>query len=355
LKRRLLVLRAGSPSGNNLIRGLKADGRSLVVGCNDDPFVLKKSAADRNYLIPQLSSREFASRLRHVIGKERIGLVIPNTDHDVLAISRLAGSLPCRTYLPRPSAIKRCQDKYELTSFLGRRGFAVPETHAVKSLAQVDRIFRRLSSRSRLWCRVRRGAGSLAALPVENAEQARSWIRYWQDMRGVPPGSFTLSEYLPGRDLMVQCLFKNGKAIIAKMFERLSYHTTNGTPSGVSSIAGVSKMVFEPGVVQTCIKAMLALDPRASCVFFADLKENAAGEACFTEINAGRFSNMPTIHDLTARDSMCRTYVYAAFNESIRMHKGWGYAEDCYVMRERDALPVVLRAGDLFEGFDDAR
>jgi hypothetical protein len=45
--------------------------------------------------------------------------------------------------------------------------------------------------------------------------------------------------------------------------------------------------------MQMCIEAMLALDPGASCVFFADVKENAAGDACITEINAA--ANMAPI------------------------------------------------------------
>src|SRR6185503_15067270 len=106
---------------------------------------------------------------------------------------------------------------------------------------------------------------------------------------------------------------------------------------------------------QMCIEAMLALDPEASCVFFADVKENASGTACITEINPGRFSNMPTIQDLGAPDSMCATYLRAAFDEALPEKDFAGYAQDCYVMRMLDAAPVVLNVDDLFKGFEDAR
>jgi hypothetical protein len=174
-------------------------------------------------------------------------------------------------------------------------------------------------------------------------------------MRGIPPRSFVLAEYLPGRDFMVQCLFKRGKPIIAKMFNRLSYHTLNAVPSGVSSTAAVSKMVYEPRIMQMCIEAMLALDPNASCVFFADVKENAEGDACITEINAGRFSNLPTIQDLQARDSVCLTYLHAAFDEALPEKDLSSYAQECYIMRALDTPPVVLNVNELFAGFEDVR
>jgi hypothetical protein len=281
--------------------------------------------------------------------------VIPNSDVDVLAISRLADGLACRTYLPSRSAVERCRDKYELSTFLAERGLPVPATYAVNNVQDVDEIFHRLSPHSQLWCRSRKGSGSLAALPVESAGQTRAWISYWEEVRGIPPGAFILSEYLPGRDLMVQCLFKRGKPLLAKAFKRLTYQTLNVSPSGVSSIAGVSKMIHEPELIELCIEAMLALDPEASCMFFADLKENANGEACFTEINAGRFSNMPTIHDLTGRWSMCSAYIRAAFDDALEAYEPLSCTDDCYVLRDRDALPVVLSAGELFDGFEDAR
>ena len=355
-QKRLLYSRAGSPSGNNLTRALKAgDPRLFIVGCDDSPFAIKKSLADRNYLIPDISHDGFTGALRRIVQVEQIDLLIRNSDGDVLAVSRLSHELGCRTFLPSAKSIEVCQDKHDLTQFLSERGLPTPATLAIDSLDEIEHVFEQLGSHSTLWCRARRGAGSTAALPVERPDQVRAWIRYWEDMRGMKPASFTLSEYPPGRDFMVQCLLKNGTPIAAKMFERLSYHGAEAAPSGTSSSAAISKMVFESRVVQTAINAMLAVEPEASCVFFADLKENTAGVACITEINAGRFSNMPTIHDSTGRRNMCLAYVHAAFDEPIEAHERFGYVEDCYVMRERDMLPVVLNKNDLFDGFEDAR
>jgi carbamoyl-phosphate synthase large subunit len=356
LKRRVLVLRAGSPSGNNLIRSLQAASDDLhIAGCNDDAFTLKKSLVERNYLVPASPTPEFNRALLRVIEAEKTDLLIPNSDRDVATIAKIAHRLPCRTFLPRKSALARCQDKYDLGEFLAQRGFPVAETYAVHSLDAVGDVFRRLASHSKLWCRARRGSGSLGALPVETPEQARSWIAYWQDVRGLPEGSFTLSEYLPGRDLMVQCLFKDGTPLMTKMFERVSFHTLNAVPSGVSSTAALSKLVFERDVIRMCTDAVIAIEPRASSVFFADLKENAGGQACITEINPGRFSNMAAIHDRIGPTNMCGTYVRAAFGEQVDPVETQPDGEDYYVMRALDGVPVVLRGCELFEGLTDMR
>src|SRR5260370_39678884 len=116
---RLLVIGAGSGAGNNLIRSLRAGNpRFVVVGCHDDRFVLKKSTADRNYLVPSATRLGFTAALRRVVEAERIDLVIPNTDVDVRMVSLFRRRLPCRVFVPRHRVIELCQDKYVLTASL---------------------------------------------------------------------------------------------------------------------------------------------------------------------------------------------------------------------------------------------
>jgi hypothetical protein len=46
----------------------------------------------------------------------------------------------------------------------------------------------------------------------------------------VPPASFTLSEYLPGRDFAAQSVWREGRPVLVKTFERLSYDAGTGSP-----------------------------------------------------------------------------------------------------------------------------
>jgi len=255
-------------------------------------------------------------------------------------------------FLPRISVIERCQDKYGMTVFLGRRGLPVPLTYRIDSLKDIEGLFRRFRSARELWCRIRVGTGSAGAIRVKSPEQTRSWIKYWEDVCGIPEGAFTLSEYLPGRDFCVQTLWQGGRLIMARAHERLSYLVVGGGPSRVSSIAALAKVTDEPRVIEAGTKAIRALDAKASGPFFVDIKENASGSPCVTEINAGRFASVSLAHDTAGPDNMSVACVKLALGERVTA-RGAPIAEECYVLRGLDALPTVLRADELSEGVVD--
>jgi carbamoyl-phosphate synthase large subunit len=189
---------------------------------------------------------------------------------------------------------------------------------------------------------------------VKRPDQARSWIAYWQEMREIPEGLFTLSEYLPGRDFCVQSLWKNGKLVLAKMAERISYIDT-GSPSGVSSMASLAKAVYEPAAMETAEKAIRALDPKVTGAFFVDMKENEDGLACITEINAGRFASMTNLHDLAGRYNMAAIYVRLGMGERVKLASSHDFAEDYYVVRSVDTPPDVVHARRLFTDIASTR
>ena len=250
MAKRLLVTSAGTGPSNNLIRSLRAGHPSVtIIGGHDDPFILQNSAADRRYRVPS-AGPAWARALRRIAREEAVDLVIPATDADTLALSRMRTGLARYLFLPRPSLVELCADKYRLAGRLRALGLPAPATAQVRSLRDVDAIFRRLA-RGRgapLWCRVRRGAGSRGAIPVATAAQARSWIAYWRDMRHVPVAAFTLSEYLPGRDLGCQSVWKDGVQLLVKTYERLSYLTSGTQAAEISSVPALTKTVREPEI-----------------------------------------------------------------------------------------------------------
>ena len=355
MRRRLLLTGAGSAATSNLMRSLRAGYRSLtIVGCHSDRFLLKKSAADRNYLVPALTHPGYFRALRRVIAREHVDLLIPTTDAEVHAFTRARVKLPCRRFLPRKAVVDLCQDKYRLNMVLRSRGVPAPATYPVSSLRSLEAIFTRLP-REPVWCRVRSGSGSTGAIPVMRPEQARSWIAYWSEMRGVPATSFILSEYLPGRDFSCQAVWKAGTLVLVKTCERLSYFGGGGNPSGTSSISQLAKTVFAPEVVAVCTAAIRAIDPHASGTFNFDLRENSRGVPCLTEINAGRFPSGTNIFDLTGRTNLAATFVRVALDEPVRLRETYDPAEGYYTVRDLDTLTGVFRADELFDKIVDAR
>jgi predicted ATP-grasp superfamily ATP-dependent carboligase len=352
---RVLVTGAGSGPSNNLIRSLKAGEPSLIVaGCHSDRFILKKSTADRNFLVHAATDRAFLRDLASVVTRAGVDLLIPTTDAEVRALSRARRKLPCRVFLPRRPLIELCQDKYRLSRFLRGRGVAAPLTYAVSSLAAVPGIFRRLG-RTPLWCRVRAGSGSTAAIPVRTPRQAQAWIAYWSTMRGTPVRSFTLSEYLPGRDFGCQSLWDRGRPVLTKAFQRLSYIASGGHPSGVSSVAALAKTASEPQVREVTVRAVAALGRDVSGLFSVDLKEDGEGTVCVTEINVGRFLAGTNLLDLSGKHNMAVTYVRLALGESVEPLEEPDQTTDHYMVRDVDTLPGVFQAEEFFAGIEDAR
>ena len=223
MAKRLLVTEGGTGASEHLIRSLRSgDDAFVIVACHWDQFFLKNSSADRRWVVPTPSDPGYARAISRIVDREKIDLIVPNADESVAALSASRRRFPGRLLLPRDEVVRQCQDKYALNRLLSRSHVPVPATRAIARSGDIGPAFRALGSRSPLWCRIRFGSNSRGAAPVATPEQARSWIRYWSEMRGVPPRDFTLSEYLPGRNFACLMLWKDGTLVLAKTCERLS-------------------------------------------------------------------------------------------------------------------------------------
>jgi carbamoyl-phosphate synthase large subunit len=143
--------------------------------------------------------------------------------------------------------------------------------------------------------------------------------------------------------------------VLIKTYERLSYLGTGGQPTEVSSIAALAKTAFEPRIVDVCTRAVRALDRNASGVFSIDLREDARGVPCVTEINAGRFSSATNIFDLTGRHNMAVTFVQLALDEQVDVRKADDFSADYYMIRDLDTPVGIYHADQFFEGIEDGR
>jgi hypothetical protein len=357
MRRRILVTGAGSGPSNNLMRSLlHKEPATVLFGCHSDRFTLKKSSAQRNFLLPSLDLDEagFEQALRCVVESAGVELIMPGGDRDARALASIheRAALPCRLFLPAVKTIDLCQDKCALSLFLRERGIPAPRTYALSDGASLSEAWRALAPRELAWCRIRRGFASRGATKVRDLEQAWSWISYWHTMRGIPVNEFTLSEFLPGRDFNIQGLWSGGEVRLIKMCERLSYLNADHHPSGMASTPALAKTVWEPAAIATCLAALRAIDAEAQGVFSVDLKEDADGVACITEINAGRFCMITNIHDLTGRHNMAATYVRLAFGEATGIDDPCDRSGENYLVRDLDTLPAVLPADALFDGIE---
>jgi carbamoyl-phosphate synthase large subunit len=345
---KVLVMGAGNGAANNLVASLRSALSGVrIVGCHDDAFILKKSAAEQNYL---LRSRRAIDEVLGIVQREHVDVVIPTGDGDVALLSDHREALGSRVFLPAKRVIDLCQDKLDLTAELARHDVPVPVSLAVTDRDRVEEVVAKLAWSPRLWCRMRSGSRSLGATPVATAEHVKSWLLLWKELRGVPPEAFMLAEHLPGRDFLCQSLWRHGRLVLVKTFERISYFGGENSPSGVSSLSSLAKTVVDARVVDVCTRAVTALDPDACGAFSIDLKENREGVPCITEINAGRFFIGMTAFDHVGAHNMSATFVRLALGEELALAEPYDCPPDYYLVRDLDTPPGVYHADEIVGG-----
>lgn len=364
MNKRILVLTAGGGTSNNLVRSLKhADKGLTLLGCSSDRFFLHLSPAEKRYLVPSLERGDdaalshFDAALRALVANARVDLILPGSDADVMLLATLSErrAFDCHICLPARATIESCEDKFFLNQILIKNSVAVPRTYAVSDKKSLFDAWEALAPKCLAWCRLRRGFASRGATKVSSAQQAWDWISYWHTMRDVAVEDFTLSEFLPGRDYNVQGLWNNGRLMLMKMCERLSYLNAGHNPSGMASTPALAKTVWEPEAIKVCEAALLAVDPRAHGVFNFDLKENGAGVPCLTEINAGRFAMISNLYNLSGCHNMASAFLRMAFGDPVKIDNPYGDGIGYYLIRELDSEPLILSEEQLFAGIEPVR
>ena len=348
---RALVTRAGSGASGNLIRALRAiTPAPVIVGANHDRFTIKSSLADLNYVVPVPTSTEFVDAVLDIVERDRINLIIGSDENVAKVLSDTRERFPFDLFLPRRETIDLCQDKQALNVFFRDRGIPVPRFYEVGSLDDLDGIFARFEGDGVLWCRARRGSGSVGATAVTNVDQARSWIAQWRDLRGIKVSDFTLGEFLPGRHYTVTSVWYRGQALLAQTIEILSYFAVGNNPSGTSSMPNLSKTVVAPEVLRICLDAVRAIEDCASGVINVELKETLDGHPAITEINAGRFPACTTTLLAACPTNMIEVFARAATGEIMAIPEPHGTAQEHYLVQDIDCLPRVITASALLEG-----
>jgi carbamoyl-phosphate synthase large subunit len=266
---RVLLLGAGGPAGENFCRAVQSVGHE-VIGVDPDEHALMLSSAEEKIHADQgWSPATFLEA----------DFVHAQPDQEVL---RLATDPPgVATLVPDGATVRVAQDKHAMALWL--EGLA-PESTQINTPADVTAARRRWGTP--VWFRARTGAGSLAALPVDNDDLGVAWLNFWES-RGV---KLMASRYLPGRNLSWTGVYsREGELVASATKERVELLGASRAPSGVSSTARVQRIIRGDHTAEIAKLAVAALTPNPRGVFMVDLREDEVGRPFVTEINAGRF------------------------------------------------------------------
>lgn len=340
MKPRVLITGCGGPAAIGFTKSLQKTNAYTFVGTDSNINSMPFSPIHEKYLVPKATDPSYIENINNIVSDEKVNFLHAQPDPEVLVISKERKRLCVPTFLPSHKTVEICQDKYKSFLEWERAGIEMPQTHFLHTLKDLETAFNELPKP--FWIRATSGAGGRGSLIVDNIDKARVWIDYWKGW-----GSFMASELLPNRLLTWQSIWKDGELVCAQSRERLSWAMGNATASGVSGMTGVGKTISRKDLDTIAEKAIFAIDKKPNGIFGVDLKENAKGIPCPTEINIGRF--FTTIQFFTELGlNMPDIYVKLALGDKIpKIKKRYNMLpDDYYWLRSADSEPILLHQND---------
>jgi carbamoyl-phosphate synthase large subunit len=341
--KRIVVTGCGGPAGVNFVRSLRiAKEKFFIVGTDINKYHLQLPDVDERVLVPRCTDPDYVDALNEIIRKFGIEFVHPQPDVEVKVISENREKINALTFLPDKKTIRICQDKLESAKIWLKRGIECPKSMLIENEDDLVKASEELGFP--FWLRATRGAGGRGSTPVNNVEQGLAWIKYWRK-RGVN-WEFVAQEYLPGKNIAFQSIWKDGEIITSQARERIEYIYPQLAPSGITGTPSVAVTIHRDDVNKIATECVLAIDPNATGIFCVDLKENKNGVPCPTEINAGRFFTTSFFFS-HAGINMPYYYVKLAYKEKIpELPKYNALPAGLYWIRHMDSGPILLNESE---------
>ncbi len=289
---RILVTGAGGIAGVNFVRALRASARRYyVAGTEHNRYYIQVPDLHARFPTPRHDSPDFVPEVSRIAREEKIDFVHPQPSSEALVLSENRGKVPAKLFLPKAETMVTGQDKLLTQERLISASVAVARTWKVSTLADLDAPFD--DEEPPLWVRARHGAGGRLSLACGSAEEARDWVGLWAK-RGTPVDEFIVQEYLPGRNIAWDSIWRDGKLVTSYCRERLEYPLKHVSPSGITGTPSVSRIVHDDRVNKAGSKSVIAVAERPDGAFSIDMKEDIDGRPCVTEVDAGKFhTTMP--------------------------------------------------------------
>lgn len=343
-KKRVLLLGSAGSAGINFIKSLQLENSVEVVGVDVNKYYLEMVPTKKKYLVTRKAGKEdeYVKKINFIIKKEKIDFVHAQPDSEVKILSDYRKKVNARTLLPSVEAIDIYQDKWRTFEILEKNNISVPKTYSVKDEESLRNIFSQ--NKEILWVRSNKGAGGKASLPVKTYEQAATWIKFWIE-KGLKITDFSISEFLPGREISTLMIWHDGKLICSQQKERMEWLQSNVSVSGSGTTTAIQKTVRDDAVNKLCVVTIKAVEERPQGVYVVDAKQNRNNIFCVTEVNPGRFFTTSLFYP-TAGVNMPYIYVALGMGLPIPSVKPYNSVEkDIYWIRIADGGPVMVEEG----------
>ena len=284
---KIIITGACAVSARNVLRSLKIsevfknatfvgwDMCSILYGVYSKDF-------ERLYRVPAVSDSQYRSVVNDILAKERPDAVMVIPEVEVLYWAKNPFNVP---HLVPPAAF--CElaiSKRKLFKLLEGSGLVPDSADICRKEAFDDDYIMPLAYP--VWIRdasagTASGKGSFLA---HNAKELRAWVEINEGI-----DLFQISEYCPGGNYGVLCLFKEGKLLKVAIAERLEYIMAKVAVSGVTGNTSVGRFLNNDKIKKNALAAIekvcQATQSVMNGVVVVDMKGDINGVARVTEIN----------------------------------------------------------------------
>lgn len=227
----ILLTCAGGPAAIGVIKSLNIiNFLGKIVSVDSDKNSAGLYLSNKSYVVPNVTDSKYWKTVLNIILKEKINLILPTGDADILLFSKNKDVLEKHgviCYMSDYDTIHTCQDK-KLFFEHCVRNFPMPKT----SLNYKDITFP-------IFTKPRRGSGSRDIRICDNLN----------DIKSLKKLEYIFQEYLPGKEYTVDTLSNiNGKFISCVIRERIQIKSGITTKTKIiknSNMALLSKKLCE--------------------------------------------------------------------------------------------------------------
>lgn len=341
---KIAITGACAVSARNVLRSLKMSNKfreatfigwdmaGLLYGMYSNEF-------DRIYKVPSVNDPAYRAVINSILEKERPDAVMVIPEVEVLYWSEK--SFPVRYMVPPAAFCELAISKRKLFGLLNDKDL-IPQSFDISREEVFNKNYIPPLSFP-MWIRdasagTASGKGSFKA---NNIEELRAWVIINSGI-----DNFQVSEFLPGGNYGVLCLFENGELKKIAVAERLEYIMAKVAVSGITGNTSKGRFLNSELIKERALSAINAVCKKTNTVMnglvVVDMKSDSMGIPKVTEINIRYVAYNSCL--ASAGFNMAEYHMLCTLgrSEEIGESRETSFPENNMFLRDVDGLPIYI-------------
>ncbi len=284
---KIVVTGACAVSARNVLRSLKMSEKfkdATFVGWDMCSILYGAYSGDfeRLYKVPAINDPQYSNVVKDILAKEKPDAVMVIPEVEVLYWAKNPFDVP--HLVPPAEFCEVAISKRKLFNLLKDTDLVPVSENLSREDAFSDEY--KLPLVYPMWVRdasagTASGKGSFLA---HNVDELRAWVTI-----NVGIDNFQISEYCPGGNYGVLCLFENGKLLKVAIAERIEYIMAKVAVSGITGNTSLGRFLNDEHIKQNALRTIDIVSKATNSVMngvvVVDMKADRNGIAKVTEIN----------------------------------------------------------------------